>query len=99
MYIQGIVDGISSLVNGVEDEDSTTLKLYLGSFLNSVMKGGYFSYLGSFTTPGNHIKAKYVKTWYVAIDQETSDNKMKIITTKGIIDYPNIIFFKCLSRM
>ena len=87
-------------MNGVEDEDSTTLKLYLGSFLNSVMKGGYFSYLGSFTTPGNHNKAiAYITMWYVAIDQETSDNKMKIITTKGILDYPNIIFFKCLSRM
>ena len=70
-------------MNGVEDEDSTTLKLYLGSFLNSVMKGGYFSYLGSFTTPGNHNKATNKKMWYVAIDQETSDNKTKIITTKG----------------
>ena len=55
-------------MNGVEDEDSTTLKLYLGSFLNSVMKGGYFSYLGSFTTPGNHNKATNKKMWYVAID-------------------------------
>ena len=80
-------------MNGVEDEDSTTLKLYLGSFLNSVIKGGYFSYLGSFTTPGNHNKATYIKTWYVAIDHETSDNKMKILTTKGFNEYPNKIFF------
>ena len=87
-------------MNAVEDEDSTSLKLYLGSFLNSVMKGGYFSYLGSFTTPGNHNKAiiclfyHHIPTmWYVAIDQETSDNKMKIITTKGINEYPNNILF------
>ena len=86
-------------MNGVEEGDSTPLKLYLGSFLNSVMKGGYFSYDGSFTTPGNLIKATYVKTSYVAIDQEKSDNTMKIITTKGFNENLNNIFFKCFSRV
>ena len=80
-------------MNGVEDEDSTTLKLYLGSFLNSVMKGGYFSYLGSFTTPGNHNKATNVKTWHVAIDYEALDNKIELITAMGFNEYQNIIFY------
>lgn len=40
------------------DEDfEENLELNLGQFITSVIDGGYFSYVGSFTTPG--IKVLY----------------------------------------
>ena len=48
------MDGISELAaeSRSDEEYSIPIQVGLGSFIDQAAKGGYFTYFGSFTTPG-----------------------------------------------
>ena len=65
---KNIVTGIERLIEeiGTNTEDEASIKLpmvlNLGKFLDSVRKtAGYFTYFGSFTTPGKYSIYKILK--------------------------------------
>ena len=56
--LKPVIDGISVLSEEDVGEKLEAVELNAGEFIDSVIDGGYFSYEGSFTTPG--IKMFYV---------------------------------------